>query len=419
LKIITAIGNEYLNEKLKEIDDYEIIGKDIQYQEGIIDILEIEKNIDILILSNELPEEYSFKELINKIINLKKELEIIVFLKEKNIDIENYLNSKKIYKIYYLTEDGYNLFFNNFNINLNTDISSQISDFKNIILNNENEFKKINFKLLNKNGKVFKNIGNRRVSSLLNNKKNNFKNGIHKIEKNCETIVVTGVCGCGKSITSLILADLIQNKNKKTLLIDFDKLNCTIKQFYNIKKCNFNRQKLNECIVKINNNLDILIDLENFLNTSSLNEESESYMRLNNFEKNNLKDIINNLKKEYEFIIIDTYQDIKNNYIKTILYSGDKIIFLIEPNISEIKKAKNLLEVFINDFNVGIDKIKIVFNKTNNYKIAESILEEIFLDFEIAGEIEYDEIYNLIINKNKIKNYNKNSYEKIYENIIK
>ena len=68
MKIATAIGDTYINEKLKKIDNVEIIGKDISYQEGVIKILEEKKDIDVIILSNNILGEYDFIELINKII---------------------------------------------------------------------------------------------------------------------------------------------------------------------------------------------------------------------------------------------------------------------------------------------------------------------------------------------------------------
>ena len=40
IKIITAVNNPNLNEELKKENDVEILFKDIQYKEGIIEILE-------------------------------------------------------------------------------------------------------------------------------------------------------------------------------------------------------------------------------------------------------------------------------------------------------------------------------------------------------------------------------------------
>lgn len=54
-KIITAIGNPNLNFKLKKEKEFEIIAEDIQYQEGILEYLEKDNNIDYLIVSELLP----------------------------------------------------------------------------------------------------------------------------------------------------------------------------------------------------------------------------------------------------------------------------------------------------------------------------------------------------------------------------
>ena len=115
MNVITAIGNPILNEKLKNVKDVNVIGKDIQYQEGILEILDSREDIDVVIVSDILPDEYGFYNLINQIIRIKEEIEIIVFLEEKNSDIENFLNSKNIYKIYYLNEININIFINKFN----------------------------------------------------------------------------------------------------------------------------------------------------------------------------------------------------------------------------------------------------------------------------------------------------------------
>ena len=45
-KIITAINNPQLNEELKKEKNFEIIGKDIQYKEAILEILEENDFID-------------------------------------------------------------------------------------------------------------------------------------------------------------------------------------------------------------------------------------------------------------------------------------------------------------------------------------------------------------------------------------
>ena len=50
LKIITAVGNENLNNALKKEKDFEILENDIFYQEGILEYLEKNSDVDVLIL---------------------------------------------------------------------------------------------------------------------------------------------------------------------------------------------------------------------------------------------------------------------------------------------------------------------------------------------------------------------------------
>ena len=66
-KIITAINNPKLNEELKKEKNFKVIGKDIQYREAILEILEKNKNINIIILSENIPGEIKLENLIKKI----------------------------------------------------------------------------------------------------------------------------------------------------------------------------------------------------------------------------------------------------------------------------------------------------------------------------------------------------------------
>lgn len=406
MKIITAMGDPYINNKLKE--KYEVIGKDIFYQEGILEILTERKDIDLLVLSNNLPFEYKFEELIEKIIKEKEELEIIVFLKEKDENIENYLNSKNIYKIFYLNEEGYRNFFNVINSKENNPqkIQDEIKNFKEIILNNSKK-KGINLKsdfLKNKIEKEEKNKQNSKKDEKENER--NFKNreeGEQDFEnreenKSSKIIVVSGNSGAGKTIVSILLSKYIEKQNKKVLLIDFDLKNKSINTLLGVKK----KKNTEENISIFNKNLYIL------------NEAKEI---LNSFETYKINMFLEELKNKFDYIIIDFSNEINEELGKSVLLKANKIIFLLESNLLEIKKAKNFLEIYLEDYGIDSNKIKIVFNKANKYKIPDFILKEIFSNFEIIGNIEYDEKYTLFINKN-FNNINcKDEYKKIYEKL--
>ena len=153
INIITAIGNTYINEKIKSIKKYNVIARDIQYQDGILEILNINKNIQILLISTKILEEKYF---IEKIKEKYKELEIIIFIdKDYELDIA-YFNSKGIYKIYFNNKNGYDTFLKNFD-DYKEDITKQVRNdmrqlkneilkkqYKNkIIVENEKSLKKV------------------------------------------------------------------------------------------------------------------------------------------------------------------------------------------------------------------------------------------------------------------------------------
>lgn len=91
IKIVTALGNPSLNTELKKHSEFEVIGKDIQYKDGVLEILELNNDINYLIISEMLDGIISFEELINLIKKLNRKIKIIIVLKEKNIEMEEYL----------------------------------------------------------------------------------------------------------------------------------------------------------------------------------------------------------------------------------------------------------------------------------------------------------------------------------------
>ena len=145
MRIITAIGNPKLNEELRKDNFYEVIGVDIQYQDGIFEILEKNINIDYLILNLDLIGNLNKYELIEKIKEKNINLKLIIILEKENKKLINYLFSKNI---------------------------------KNNILKNKKEIKK----LIIKNKKTI----NKKLNKKLNKKsiKNNYNKNSQKINLN-------------------------------------------------------------------------------------------------------------------------------------------------------------------------------------------------------------------------------------------
>ena len=184
-------------------------------------------------------------------------------------------------------------------------------------------------------------------------------------------IAITGLHSSGKSIFSLFLAKVINNKNKKVIIVDCNFL---------FEKNNLIFEKRKIEIVKIN-------------------------------KKTNLHNTINELKNKYDYILVDLNINKNNTYYKKILELADLILFLIEPNLSEIKKSNYLLDVSCKH------KTSIILNKTNKNIISKGILNELYQGYEIIGNIKYNEKYNLYINSNIEILINLKEYKKIYEKI--
>ena len=396
MKIITALENPKTNEKLKKETNFEIIGSDIQYQDGVIEVLEKHPEINVIIISELLPGQYKFKELIEKIKSINKEAEIISILKNEDESMKNYLISKGVFNIFYnnkiTTEELINKIKKLEDIKKENEISEEIKTLKKMILEKNNE--KMVVSKTNSINKKFKKIKNK----ILKNRKK--ETSIKK--EQCKIISIVGTNGVGKSIFSSILAKTI--KNKRVLLIDFDIFNQSINSIFNVKKKN---EKSNDSIVKVSKNISLLCAVD-FL--------FDGKYRV---EKNKIRELLEDLSKKYDVIIIDTTSECFFDYTKEILKMSDAIMFLAQANLIELKKSKNLLDIYINKWNVEKEKINIIFNKMSINSIDNKILETLFSDFDILEKIKINDNFNLIINNNLkiIDKKIKKKFEKIIEKL--
>jgi adenylylsulfate kinase-like enzyme len=379
-KIITALGNQVLNNELKKINEFEIVANDLQYKEAIIELLEINKNVNYIILSGILPGNITLTDLITKIKIINNNIEIILLLEKKEKEIEKKLKEQKIKNVLYID-------------------NVKINDIIKILKN-----KKINNKTKIPQEENIKNEINRKIKINNNIKK--------QIKTECKVISVLGSNGVGKSIYSVCMSNYLNNKKNKILIIDFDILNNSIHTILGISKYNKkknNKRIINDCIINVDNNISVLTG-ENII---------KKYKKNINY----IVKLLEILKEKYDYIIIDTSAECFFDINKTIINKSDINIFLLEANLLEITKATKLLEIYNKNWNIDERKIKIVINKYNKNAISMNIIKKLFSDYEIIGKLEMSNIYNNIINKNNkiiFKNYkNNNEYKKINEKIIK
>lgn len=340
-----------------------------------MEILSEIDEIDKVLLSTEIYGEYEFNVFVEKVRDMNKAAEIIIFTnKMRSLDI-NFLNSKNIYKIYENNEKAYNQYIKK------VDIQKEI---------NENDIKEEikNFK---------EDINKLKEKAIIDLKKEKMQ----KENSNLNTVIfcVTGANGVGKSIFSIVLAKYLEEINKKVLLIESNFYNQTIKNIFGTKD-------KKENIINLSAKIDLFIIKKNFLN--------DNYNNIEIMKK------IDHIKYEnkYDYIFIDWCENNFEENSNILLKMSDKILFLIEPNLIGLKKSKEILEIYLNDLKIDSQKINIIFNKNSQYSIDKNILKNIFNDYKIVGNVNYDEKYNLYINTNTKYYLEKKEYEKIYKNLI-
>ena len=450
MKVITAIGDEYLNNKLKEQNNIEIICNDIIYREGILEIIEKYEDIDLLIFSELLAGEIELKELIGKIKEKNNKIEIIIILEEKNEKLENYLYSKVINKIIYNNKIKFNELLNLINSEGENeeDLKEEINKLKNIILENQNNQNKLNNKKLIKNNKRNNKIKskekiiNNNYNNILNNseinndfnKNNNSKKYIkkhiilnklknikifRKINKkvfnnnsNSKKIIsIVGPRGVGKSIISVNLAKINIYSKNKILILDFDFLNNSIYTIFGTKKHLINNLKINK---------NYFPDEKNIKNYNEIDEEKNNKIIINYILNNIIK-----INKKIDLISGDILLNNQKNNLNKINNNKNSNSILI--NSESINEKINLL---INKLNKIYDLIIIDNSSENNIEILKNIInlsdKTIFVSdtnlLEINKSIKLLQKYILEnkINKNKFNIlFNKYNSDSINLNLLK
>lgn len=307
---------------------------------------------------------------------------MIVFIKEENQGLKNFLLGNGVSKIYIDRENSLEEILNDiYYINNEVNLNLEIEKLKEIIKEktDDNNSKKLFFKKIQKD--------------------NNFK-----ISK---SIAITGYYGSGKSLFTALLAKTADKLNLKTLIINFDILNNSINNLFNVSKYKKTKiyDSLEQYIIKINNNISIFTGIDDLFN-----EDNKI-----SFEK--IKELIDKFKEKYNLILFDTSSEINMKYVKTALVNVQKIIFLVEPNLIELKKSRDLLEVYLEDWEIPKYKFSIVLNKVNINSVDSEIINNIFNQFKIIGKINLSRSYTAFANNTNLSTINFREYEKILKKI--
>lgn len=392
INILTAILNENINYKLKEYEKINIKYDDIQYEEGLIEILENDSNIDILILNSIFYKNIISKnlmKLLNKetIIILIKLKEEVYEYKENVIQIENRNEDEMINEII-------NIISNKFEVEINKVSSINYLKEENEKIKNELEMLK---KIIEqkKEKKLFEKIKDFKKSKEI--KEGNIDK---KSIKKGNIILFTGVPKTGKTVISSVVAENLSKYNK-VLLIDLNFKDKDLITLFNKKE--FNEKEDENILIKINDNLDLLSDLDIVIKDFRTDISSK------------LDILLNQLLYKYDYLIIDFNLENENFIFEYILNKADKIFILIEGDLLNLKESKKAFEKITNVINKKT--IQIIINKNNSRFIEKEVIENI-LNVKISMLIDYSKKFIKFINTNGKTCFRNRNIENLVNKII-
>ena len=157
IKILTLIDDHKIYDSIiSKLNNYKdlLILPDITYLEGLEETLEVNYDISIIIINYEIftKNNFNLHEILQFLLNIKKNikysnLDIIILLKENNLEIQEKLQLIDINKIFVISNMNSDFLYNIFKNNIyNNDYSLN----KNIIVNKLINLEKNNIEIINK-----------------------------------------------------------------------------------------------------------------------------------------------------------------------------------------------------------------------------------------------------------------------------
>ena len=448
-KIITAINNPQLNEELKKEENFEIIGKDVQYKEAILEVLEKNNTIDLIIVNEKIPGEINLEILIKKIKLINEKIKIIFILEKENNELEKILIKNKIIDIYYNNKINLKELIKIIN-KKEMNMEEEIIKLKKII-----EEKNIKDKVVEKKIKEANHFWKEKIAEVKSKRRENMSTKI---------ITFSGNHKSGKTTLALIISQQLSQKNYKVLLVDGDmekqdlsfilnkerngnfknkKTKSQKRNFENFyktnKKKNFNKSQLNKInrnkelikrknffknkkirnnkqikkkkyfinkknkiysykimksikkdIKKISKNLDLFYGLNNlFKNKNRQNEKKVSFV---------IYHFLENVKEKYDYIIIDlSKNNLRQINIEFLKNSELNFIFL-ESNLLGVKEFKELYENYKKEREIKENSLHIVLNKKNILSINKRLIAKTISYKNKIFEIKENKFYYFCIN---------------------
>ncbi len=319
IKILVALDNNEIKEKLNIKYGNKVYNYDFSYKEDVIEYLKRYSDDYIILTRLDLPGNISYKEYILSLKKLSNKSKIVIILNKLNIDDRKFLYANEIF---------------------------------NIIEGNEIDIDVIYNQIETEDKVVYKTI---------------YKQPNEHNTK--RSIAVLGTNGAGKSFVSYLIANSIAKYTKKDVaLISMDSKNSCQEILGNINCIDYETSEYINEISKNEENVEKYVNQSNYYKNLWYIISKNNYNQKNN-NNINIKKFIENLENKYNYVVFDTSTCYLNTDVSQLIDWVNEIIFVINPNYISLKQAKFLLDFLSNSLNVKNNKIKIVVNKIGEFSL--------------------------------------------------
>lgn len=234
-----------------------------------------------------------------------------------------------------------------------------------------------------------------------------------------EAIVITsGKGGVGKTTTSANIGTVLALQGKKVCLVDTDiglrnldvVMGLENRIIYDLVDVADGRCKLNQALIK-----DKRFDCLTLLPAAQTRDKSA-------ITPEQMKKIIDDLKREYDYIIIDCPAGIEQGY-KNAVAGADKAIVVTTPEISSVRDADRIIGLLEQDENLSSPRL--IINRIRNHMMKNGDMMDIdeivqVLSIDLIGIVVDDDDVIKASNKGEPIAFQPNSKASIsYRNIAR
>ena len=388
MKIVLALNNEFVREKIFERYGEDVYKYDLSSKEELIEFLTTKDEPYVVITKDSLEGQMDSKMYIKQIKIASENSKIIYIVDSLDSEYKQFLFANEVFNI---------LQSNNLNIN---DIISSIDEDSKIVYRNSSNQSQNSLKEPLFEYKV--NVSNSMIS-----KKN---------------IAIYGTSGAGKSLVASVISKYIANQLKISLaLLDMDVQNPSIDILSNIEN---NNDGLN----KIIDDLDRRQNINSVIDKYMINDKNNKklwYMTnnasifdiQNKYSNKYYEKIYTTVNQKFDYTMIDLPSSPFLDVVYYTLDNADDIFFVINPNYASIRQAIKYLDLLTKLWNIPKEKIKIIVNKVQKNSLDDIQIESLIKDYEIVLNVPYIKDLDSYIN-GAVQNLNLNiNMSKLYQSI--